>query len=52
MLHSHAHNFQAVLDYFRMPFQQDGSIQDEMKIERFCVVGYGYYFLGPGSRLA
>jgi hypothetical protein len=52
MLHSEAHNFQAVHDYFRLPFQQDDSNQDEMQMEGFRVLGDGYYLLDTGSRLA
>jgi hypothetical protein len=52
MLHFHTHNFEDVHDYFGMPFQQEGSIQDEMQIERFCIVSDRHYLLNPGSRLA
>jgi len=49
LLHFHAHDLQPNQDQFRIPLYQNGTIQDEMKIERLGIMCYGDVPIGPGA---
>jgi len=47
VLHFHAHDIYTAHDLFRLPFQHDGPIQNEMQVEGLGVICDSYDLIGP-----